>query len=405
MATICGLTFGKDSIKQLAYGGLGIFTCIICTVLFFNSFLIPMINYGDYERVYSCYVDKDSIYVNCNDYWNASCSVTATVSFTDDNGNTREGTGRYPTSEGVPYYRASLFASDLDYTNCYYSPENPDAEITFEDPVPSTTFITIFIVIGLIGIAGLGTAFYCGCSGFCSARRGYTETDPYKSAGKYQPTSYPEEGISPSRNRFISKVYGILSSQLVLTFAIIFTAMFVEPLRNFLQGNWWLNLVGLGIGIVLLIPLILLRKKTPVNLILLYIFTAGFAVAIAIPCTFFGITIVLQAGISTIVLFLGLTLFCMQTRIDFTFYGAGLFVILIGIISFSLLSIFLPISGFTQATYGFCIVILFSFYILYDTALLLDLYDESEYILAAVNLYLDIMNIFLYLLYIFGGRK
>ena len=52
--------------------------------------------------------------------------------------------------------------------------------------------------------------------------------------------------------------------------------------------------------------------------------------------------------------------------------------------------------------------VIFSLYIIYDTQIMLGgnhkySLSPEEYIFAALNLYLDIINLFLYLLSIFGG--
>lgn len=54
--------------------------------------------------------------------------------------------------------------------------------------------------------------------------------------------------------------------------------------------------------------------------------------------------------------------------------------------------------------------VIFSLYIIYDTQIMLGgnhkySLSPEEYIFAALNLYLDIVNLFLYLLSIFGGGK
>ena len=54
--------------------------------------------------------------------------------------------------------------------------------------------------------------------------------------------------------------------------------------------------------------------------------------------------------------------------------------------------------------------VIFSLYIIYDTQIMLGgnhkySLSPEEYIFAALNLYLDIINLFMYLLSIFGGSR
>ena len=60
--------------------------------------------------------------------------------------------------------------------------------------------------------------------------------------------------------------------------------------------------------------------------------------------------------------------------------------------------------------YGCIGALIFSLYIVYDTQLMMGgkhkySLSPEEYIFAALNLYLDIINLFLYLLSIFGNSK
>lgn len=55
-------------------------------------------------------------------------------------------------------------------------------------------------------------------------------------------------------------------------------------------------------------------------------------------------------------------------------------------------------------------VLLFSFYLVFDTQLIIGgnhkfAYSPEEYVFAALNLYLDIINLFMYILAIIGGSK
>jgi len=47
----------------------------------------------------------------------------------------------------------------------------------------------------------------------------------------------------------------------------------------------------------------------------------------------------------------------------------------------------------------------FSLFIIFDTHMLMHKHSPEEYIVASVNLYLDILNLFLHILRILGERK
>jgi len=49
--------------------------------------------------------------------------------------------------------------------------------------------------------------------------------------------------------------------------------------------------------------------------------------------------------------------------------------------------------------------VLFSLFIIYDTHMVMHKVSAEEYIHASINLYLDIINLFLHILRILGDRK
>lgn len=106
---------------------------------------------------------------------------------------------------------------------------------------------------------------------------------------------------------------------------------------------------------------------------------------------------------------MGLTLFAFQTKWDFTVMGGVLFVALIVFMIFGIVAIFLPGKTMTLV-YSSLGALLFSFYLIYDTQLIIGgkhkySISPEEYIFAALNLYLDVINIFIYILSILGASR
>ncbi|CAM9318519.1 unnamed protein product [Ectocarpus sp. 12 AP-2014] len=88
--------------------------------------------------------------------------------------------------------------------------------------------------------------------------------------------------------------------------------------------------------------------------------------------------------------FLGLTLFTFQTKIDFSFLGGALFA---SIWVLMLWGVVMSVFGFQQSyLYSLFGAIIFSLYILYDTSLLMNHLGYDEYIIASISLYLDILK-------------
>merc|ERR1712186_222422 len=77
---------------------------------------------------------------------------------------------------------------------------------------------------------------------------------------------------------------------------------------------------------------------------------------------------------------------------------------------FGLIALFFPASRTLNLVYASIGCIIFSLYIIYDTQLMVGgshkySLSPEEYVFAALNLYLDIINLFLYILQIIGNRN
>ena len=203
---------------------------------------------------------------------------------------------------------------------------------------------------------------------------------------------------------FIRKVYGILSAQLLLTSILSFIAMVSKSYQNFLLNH--LGLIYFFLFLIIVISFIIqccsnLMQSVPQNYIILFLFTFAESYVISFICAFSNHKLVFMAAFMTFVMCLSLTLYAINTKSDFTTKGGLLFILCAGLILFSIFGLFTNNKFFhiLISTMG---VILFGFYLIYDTQLIIgnksELIEMDDYILGAFQLYLDIINIFLYLL-------
>lgn len=123
---------------------------------------------------------------------------------------------------------------------------------------------------------------------------------------------------------------------------------------------------------------------------------------------FFFSQVLTAIGI-TAAICLSLTLFAFQTKYDFTVLGGVLLSFLVALIIFSLMVAIFPSKALIMV-YASLGAMLFAFYLIYDTQVMMGgkhKYSTSpeEYIFAALNLYLDVVNIFMYILLILSGSR
>ena len=104
----------------------------------------------------------------------------------------------------------------------------------------------------------------------------------------------------------------------------------------------------------------------------------------------------------------GLTFYAMTTKTDFTLCAPFLMVIVFTSIMMSIMGL---IFGFYMNTfYCYFGVLLMSFYIVFDTQLIIGgknrryQLSEDDYIMGAIMLYMDIINLFLYILAILSKK-
>jgi len=215
------------------------------------------------------------------------------------------------------------------------------------------------------------------------------------------------------RRGFIRKVYGILCCQLVVTAAIIALFMFVADVKFYVLRNQWVHFTAMGVMLICLLSLACcesVRRKSPTNFIFLGIFTICEGIMLGTITVFYDVDAVMIAvGITCGVTF-ALTMFAFQTKWDFTTCGGGLCAILVIFVIAGIIMAFLPQTKWTMIGYGSAGALIFSLYLVYDTQLMMGgahkySLSPEEYVFASLNLYLDIINLFMYILMIVGASK
>ncbi|KAH8277857.1 hypothetical protein KR018_008708 [Drosophila ironensis] len=221
--------------------------------------------------------------------------------------------------------------------------------------------------------------------------------------------SFDDQSI---RRGFIRKVYLILMGQLLVTFGAVALFVFHDGTKEFARRNMWLFWVSLGVLFVTMICMACcesVRRQTPTNFIFLGLFTAAQSFLMGVSATRYAPQEVLMAVGITAAVCLALTLFAMQTKYDFTMMGGILVACMVVFLIFGIVAIFVKgkIITLVYASIG---ALLFSVYLIYDTQLMMGgehkySISPEEYIFAALNLYLDIINIFMYILTIIGASR
>ncbi|XP_038223306.1 protein lifeguard 1-like isoform X2 [Zerene cesonia] len=215
------------------------------------------------------------------------------------------------------------------------------------------------------------------------------------------------------RKSFIRKVYSILMCQLLVTMAFITLFSFHEPTKLWVQRNTYTFWIAFAVMFVCLIVMSCcgdVRRQAPTNFIFLGLFTLAESFLLGVTASVYDSNAVMMAVGITAAICLTLTLFAMQTKWDFTAMGGILLCATVILLLFGLIAIFIPKNQVVTLVYASLGALLFSVYLIYDTQLMMGgkhkySISPEEYVFAALNLYLDIINIFIYILTIIGAAR
>lgn len=151
-----------------------------------------------------------------------------------------------------------------------------------------------------------------------------------------------------------------------------------------------------------------MQKVFPANIGFVFLFTLMMGMALAPVFYVYGQQkpgLITQAAMLTIGAFGVLTAYAFTSRRDFSawgsFFGVGLFVVIGGM----LMNVFIFHNPAADLALAAVTVLVFSGLLIFDTWRIRNQYGPDEYVGAAVQIYLDLLNLFLAILRILGGRR
>ncbi|MBC1768091.1 Bax inhibitor-1/YccA family protein [Listeria welshimeri] len=167
------------------------------------------------------------------------------------------------------------------------------------------------------------------------------------------------------------------------------------------------------IEIALLIASILVRRSKSINkivgypLLLAFAFVTGLTLGPTLTY-YFGAgqgAAVLMAFVTAAVTFTTLAFVGAKMKKDLSFMSSALFAAIIILVIFSFLGVFLPLGSMLTTIISAGGTIIFSLYILYDFNQIMKRDVElADVPMLALTLYLDFLNLFMFLLRLFTGR-
>lgn len=226
------------------------------------------------------------------------------------------------------------------------------------------------------------------------------------------------------RNRFIARVYGILTGQLLFTASTIHLFHLNPQIRDWMiysQAGRKVPLLGLLISTVawwIALSSEQTRQSSPMRWPILLAFTAGESIAVGFISSIYNYATVMKAMVWTGMCTFSVTAYTIlqkNPKYDLSQWGRALSGLGMAFLMYGLVRVlelfgilpqgFLP---YSEALYSILGAGLFNLYLAHHTRLIVSgksakyQMNEKDYILGAMSVYSDIINIFLYILRLLG---
>jgi FtsH-binding integral membrane protein len=220
-------------------------------------------------------------------------------------------------------------------------------------------------------------------------------------------------GVRPSSElatQFLSQSFGWMFAGLLLTAGIAAVVSTQTGLQQAIRPIWFVLVfgqLGLGIGIQALMP----RLNATLGLGLFFIFAATMGLTVGVIVSLYKVQSVITAFLGASAMFGAAAVYGATTKRSLTSLGGFLFMGMVGLLVASIVNVILGSSplGWAIALIG---VIVFTVYTAYDVqrisygdyAASLGSVEKAS-VLGAIHLYINFINIFLFLLRLTGGRR
>lgn len=220
--------------------------------------------------------------------------------------------------------------------------------------------------------------------------------------------TFPQTGVlvrtGAERATLVRRTYLLVLGGVALTIVGVGFTMTQPALMGLVARHPFLSFL------FTLAPLFLAQRakdRYPANIGLTLLFTFTIGVWISPIMAYYATTqpgVIGQAGLLTLSAFTVLTAYAWISKRDFSAWGSFFVVGLWVLIATSLLNMFFKNESASLWLSGMTVLI-FSGLLIFDTWRIRNVYGPDEYVDAAVAIYLDLLNMFMALLHLLGGRR
>ena len=219
--------------------------------------------------------------------------------------------------------------------------------------------------------------------------------------------SYPAGTIvrtGAERATLVRRTYSLVFVSVLVTIAGAMFALSQPQLLQAVAAHPWISMIAMFAPLFMAMRA---RDVFPANIGLVFLFTFAMGVVISPALYVYGQQqpgLISQAAILTIGAFGVLTAYAFISKRDFNALGSFFMVGLWVVIGTMVLNMFFRNPALDLWLAGVTVLV-FSGLLVFDTWRLRNVFGPNDYVPAAVTIYLDLLNLFMALLRILGGRR
>lgn len=194
---------------------------------------------------------------------------------------------------------------------------------------------------------------------------------------------------------FLAAVFGTLIFQLLLVIAIIKLVPHDDPTVLLVKEYWFVNII---MQFVLLLCLVLIPMPLPLKFTLFSLFAALVGYMLKVTLEKVPFEIIQTALVGTLVVFVFFVvvgLIISGLGVNLAPLGFVLLGMLLLLIIISIVTVFMKSSSSMRKGLAIATLFLFSVYVVFDTNQILQREYHGDFVTAAIDYFLDILNIFL----------
>jgi FtsH-binding integral membrane protein len=207
---------------------------------------------------------------------------------------------------------------------------------------------------------------------------------------------------------FLRKVYALLTFQLLVGLSYVAAAFESVQYHNWLLQYWQVAIAQGVVAVLLLLIVFFSRssfRKRPVDVLTYLLFTQAVGHVLAYLAASTGNQILIMVVSLAVLLTFSLLIYALTTKFDLTYLGGTIYVIGSALFGFEIFLIASDLA-FSQMIYVALAVIIFGFYLIYDTQFIIvgqSLNAEMENaFVGSIVVYMDVILIFFRLIQLLG---